>query len=191
MQDTLRFVKYLDKQIFTLHHRAANGEVPMSDVDGKKSVKKPPAAQESEVAELAAFLATANKIANRLQTTALADLGIAIPDWLLLRVVHDEGRISMSEAARKIGVTRQRVHQQVAQLQASRLVTASEGEDGKSKALELAAAGRTLIAQVEKAIRDALAQEGEAPVQQIHAARRSAARVAKALVPRKAESEAA
>jgi DNA-binding MarR family transcriptional regulator len=129
-----------------------------------------------------------NKITGRLQSdAALEEIGIAIPDWLLMRAVKDAGALSMSAAARKIGVSRQRIHQQATALQSAGFLTVSKGEDQKSRQLTFSSSGEALIADVEKRLLAALAREGKMPMTEIQAARRTAGKVNKILAPKESD----
>lgn len=163
----------------------------MSPEDRAKSkfLNKHSAAQPTPVqpqSQLAAFLITVNRITGRLQSeAALKDMGIAIPDWLLLRAVKDATPLSMAAAARRIGVSRQRVHQQATKLQAVGLLTTSSGEDDKTRQLTLSAAGDALLERAETSLLGALSRDGKVPANEIESARRAAGRVAKILIPKK------
>ncbi|HVV66356.1 MAG TPA: helix-turn-helix domain-containing protein, partial [Rhizomicrobium sp.] len=107
--------------------------------DGSRSSAAPQTAAKgaqvesgSELADLAELLVAANKIGSALQAAAAQDESkITAADWLLLRALERDGPMPMSRAAARIGVTRQRVHQQSRPLQEIGAVTQTTSEDGK------------------------------------------------------------
>jgi DNA-binding MarR family transcriptional regulator len=157
-----------------------------ADASSAESAKKESKPLETPAAELAAFLGAVNKMTSRLMgAPAAAGIDITIPDWLLLRIISEGGAASIAEVARKIGVSRQRAHQQVAQLEAAGLLAPASGEDVRSRRLALSDAGRELIRRIDDGFGEALTKPGEATLKQIHTARRAAQKVSQALAPRK------
>jgi len=149
------------------------------------------AAGGDDISHVATFLVLVGRITGRLQSgAALKDLGITMPDWLLLRVVKDTPAISMASAARRIGVSRQRVHQQATKLEAAGFLALSKGEDEKARELTLSPAGDSLVARSDKALMDVLAPDGKIPSKEIQSARRSAGKIARLLAQKKADEEA-
>jgi DNA-binding MarR family transcriptional regulator len=139
----------------------------------------------SDLEELSALLMFVNRISERLQeAAATAELDLAIPDWLLLRAIKDDASSSMAEIARKIGVTRQRVHQQVTRLETAKLITSTSTEGTKSKQVSLSSTGAQLLDRAESAILGALSHGGEVPSKHIHGARRNVMKILKALQPK-------
>jgi hypothetical protein len=95
--------------------------------------------------------------------------------------------MAIPKAAHRVGVTRQRVHQQMGSLVASGLIS-SDAQDGKSRSLSISPAGHTVVAELEAGIRSALSEsDGGPPTGAIQAASRNARRVAKAMAPRRNE----
>lgn len=138
---------------------------------------------ESEIDALANFLVLTNRISSRLQEAAALSNSIgSLADWLLLHSVRGNESTSMSDVARKIGVSRQRVHQQATELQASGLIKVAKSTDGKARQLSLTAKGRDVLNTVEKSLRQAIGSK-EAFATQLQSARRSAGRLAKGLAP--------
>lgn len=142
----------------------------------------------SELADLAELLIAANKIGSSLQAAAAQeDSKISAADWLLLRVLERDGPMPMSRAAAKIGVTRQRVHQQSRPLQEIGAVSQTTSEDGKLRTLSITPEGGALIRRLDETFRGVLsAIEGGLPTAPIFYAKRSAGRVAKMLTPKRA-----
>jgi DNA-binding MarR family transcriptional regulator len=133
-----------------------------------------------EIDDLAAFLVLTNRIATRLQgTAAISQSGVALADWLLLYAIRDASMASLAEVARKIGVSRQRVHQQASDLEAAGLVTVAASEVGKGRRLSLSPRGLELLGTIHDQMQKALASCGGSLATQIRNARRSAARLAK------------
>jgi DNA-binding MarR family transcriptional regulator len=134
----------------------------------------------AEVDDLAAFLVLTNRIATRLQkTTAVSQSGVALADWLLLYAIKDASMASLAEVARKIGVSRQRVHQQASELEAAGLVAVAASEAGKGRRLSLSPKGLELLGTIHDQMQKALESSGGSVATQIRNARRSAARLAK------------
>jgi DNA-binding MarR family transcriptional regulator len=132
-------------------------------------------APDAPMSELAAFLISINRITNRLQSTAALSGDLTVSDWLLLRAYCDHKPESVADLARKVGVSRQRVHKQVAALQAEGLVTVSARE------LSLTKAGNQFLETVETDLLKSLQEGSEG---RIHAARMSALRLARGFVPK-------
>src|SRR5215467_296291 len=96
--------------------------------------EKPAVEPGSELADLALLLVTVNKISSALETAAdEGQSGVTLSDWLLLKTLDREGPLSMAKAAAKIGVSRQRVHQQSGSLGSSGAISVTPGDDAKSK----------------------------------------------------------
>jgi DNA-binding MarR family transcriptional regulator len=157
---------------------------------------KSEAAPGTEVEELASFLVSASRIAAHLEKALSASgasgSAVSLTDWLLLHTLKAEGPLPISKVAHKIGVTRQRVHQQVGPLRTAGWLEVTDA-DGKSKFLTLTAAGTALIKQLEQQLVNSLStQDGEVPMSQIHTASMGARRIVKAIAPQreaKPESE--
>ena len=145
----------------------------------------------SEIADLAALIAGMNKVMSHLQSVASAANGsIHVTDWLLLHSLTEENNLPMAQAARRIGVSRQRVHQQVESLKRANLL---EGDDsgGKNKPLSISAAGRDLVQRMEAELGKALsAVEGTMPSDKLLGAKRSILRLGKAILPKPQKAEA-
>ncbi|HVZ90048.1 MAG TPA: MarR family winged helix-turn-helix transcriptional regulator [Rhizomicrobium sp.] len=142
----------------------------------------------SELADLADLLVAANKIGSALQSAAAQDESkITAADWLLLRTLDRDGPLPMSKAAAKIGVTRQRVHQQCRPLQEIGAISQTTSEDGKLRTLSITPQGGALIRRLDDTFRGVLsAIEGGLPTAPIFYAKRSAGRIAKLLTPKRA-----
>ena len=139
----------------------------------------------SEIAELAAMLISANRISNNLEDAITKlEVDLSLTDWLLLHALNSEPA-PIAKAAYKIGVTRQRVYQQMIPLQAAGLISiSSEGE--KSKTLSIAPGGAALVARLENEIRKALSVEsGALPTGPILTASKSTRRIVKAMAPKR------
>jgi DNA-binding MarR family transcriptional regulator len=146
----------------------------------------------SELADLAALLVTVNKISDALQSAAEErQSGATLADWLLLKTLDKEGPLSMAKTAAKIGVSRQRVHQQTGELESSGAISVAKGEDGKSRNLTLAAGGRALMKKLDDAFSALLSDDGALPTAPIHAARKSTHRIQKVLASKEPPRAAA
>jgi DNA-binding MarR family transcriptional regulator len=159
-----------------------NGTAKVDGANRKKSQVAPG----SEVADLAGLLISTSRIASHLET-ALSAAGspVSLTDWLLLHTLNAEGPLPASRVAYKIGVTRQRVHQQVGPLRKAELLEVTDA-DGKSKVLTLTSAGTALIHQLEQQVMKALsAKDGEIPVSQIRTASMGARRIVRAISPQR------
>ena len=131
---------------------------------------------------------SANRIGSRLQIASAFESAKAnVPDWLLLRAIKDHGPIVMADAARFIGVTRQRVQQQVSDLSGSGLLAMSD-KDGKSREISLSPAGQAQLDRLEAGLLATLCEAGAQRLKPVHTASRSAHRLAKALNAKKAKS---
>ncbi len=149
-------------------------------MDGQ--TRKTPVEPGSEIADLAALLGFVNRITDRLQHAAAAlENGITVTDWLLLRALNDEGPMPMASAARKMGVSRQRVHQQTKPLSAAGLITA-----GDDKALALTPKGGAAMKDAEKSFAEALSSGGGGmPTMPLHGAKLSTRRIVKSMSSKK------
>jgi DNA-binding MarR family transcriptional regulator len=146
----------------------------------------------SELADLALVLVTVNRITNALQSAAEErQSGATLSDWLLLKTLDKEGPLSMAKAAVKIGVSRQRVHQQTGALETSGVISVTKGDDGKSMNLTLAAGGRALMKKLDDAFSAALKDDdGALPSAPIHAAKKSTFRIQKVLASKQSAAAA-
>ena len=137
---------------------------------------------------LAGLLANANKIADRLQNAATqVDTNILMTDWLLLHTLIGEGPLSMSKAASKIGLTRQRVHQQASTLKAAGLLEIVE-TDAKTKTLAAAPGAKQLMNKLDRAFHEAISgANGEIPIGPINTAFTSTRRIVKAMPSKTSE----
>lgn len=149
-------------------------------------IDSPPAALDSsepagaEVDDMAAFLELTNRIATRLQASAaLSRSGVTLADWLVLHAIRGAAAGSLAEVARKVGVSRQRVHQQASDLAAAGLVTISRSEVGNSRQIALSPGGQEVLAAIGNRLQEALTSPDGSLNTQIRNARRSAARLAK------------
>lgn len=159
---------------------------------GGAEEKRSKAVPGSEIDYVAGFLANANKISDALQTIATdVDATITMTDWLLLHALSSEGSLPMTKAASRIGVTRQRVHQQSTPLQTAGLITIADGE-GKTRLLSIAPAGSALHKKLEKTFSKALTkEEGNMPTGLIHNAKQASAKIARLLGPKRSEASKA
>jgi DNA-binding MarR family transcriptional regulator len=134
----------------------------------------------SELADLASMLGTVNRIADRLQQAASkVEASLSVNDWLFLRALKDEG--DMAGAARKIGLSRQRVHQRIKPLTAAGLIAASNDN------FALTPKGTELMETLEKNFEQALKTGGGAmPTVPLHGAKLSVRRVLKAMAKKDA-----
>lgn len=139
-----------------------------------------------EIADLADLIATVNRIADKLQKTLFVlDIDVTITDWLLLHALAENGAMSMSEASRRIGVSRQRVHQQTKPLVQAGLIEAGEGE-ARTRPLSVTAAGREMLATLEQTFAEVLsANLGIVPTQQVRNGKLNARRIFRAMVEKK------
>ena len=140
----------------------------------------PPSPAEADVsgmADLAGLLVTANRIGERLQRLAsLAEVSVA--DWLLMRSLDGAEPLTKAAVARKIGVSRQRAHQQVNQLQRRGLINPSSEAD---RALALSPEGEAAIRLIEDEVAAALAVDGAVRAEDLKAARRRTVLVLRSL----------
>jgi DNA-binding MarR family transcriptional regulator len=98
---------------------------------------------------LAAFLINAGKINDSLQATiAGKDASITLTDWLLLQALRSEGPLHASKIAMKVGITRQRVHQQIAPLKNAGVLELIEKDD-KRNILSITPGGAELVQRYE------------------------------------------
>lgn len=143
------------------------------------------AATGNELAELVIFLASTNRISSHLET-AISELNanISLTDWLLLHTLKTEGPMPATKIAFKIGVTRQRVHQQMTALVAAGFLLKEDGDDNKSKLLNIAPGGAVLLKRIDRAIQIALiGDKGTSPEGPIRTASNTARRIARSLIP--------
>jgi DNA-binding MarR family transcriptional regulator len=157
-----------------------------------KPAQSKPLEPGSELADLAQLLVCVNRIGNRLQDAAdQKNANLTISGWLLLRTLQTEGPLPMARAAIRIGMTRQRVHQQAKPLEAAGLVSITQG-DSNTRRLALEPAGEALVKSLDEAFLKALAGSGDAPpALPLHAARMGAGRVLKAMTPPQPAAKAA
>jgi DNA-binding MarR family transcriptional regulator len=149
----------------------------------------------SEIEDLASLIVSVNRIGDRLQKIAKSENeSLTITDWLLLHALEHEGPLAMTKAAYKVGVSRQRIHQQSTALKAIGLISVAVNEDGKTKTLSIAKPGVDLAKRMDEEIRKVLSSEtGTLPTVVLHNAKRTAARILKqtsSLQPKKAEATA-
>ena len=140
----------------------------------------------SEVAGLASLLIAMNRISNRLQRAASSvRQDLTTNDWLLLQCLQQQSPLSMAEASRTIGLSQQRVHQQVEPLSTAGFI--SVNGEGTTKELSLTKSGKELVRELEGAFRLALAAgEQPMPTGPINSAQLSTRKIIKALTPPKA-----
>ena len=158
-----------------------------------KTEPKKPIEPGSEIEDLASVIVNVNRIGDRLQQIAKGENeNLTITDWLLLHALAHEGPLVMTKAAYKIGVSRQRVHQQSAALKAIGVISVAVNPDGKTKTLHIAKLGVDLVRRMDEEIRKVLSSEtGSLPTELLHNAKRNAARILKqtsSSQPKKAEA---
>jgi len=165
---------------------AAAKETAQSDTERRE------VAPGSEISDLAVLIAGMNKVMSHLQSAVnSANASIHITDWLLLRSLAEENNLPMAQAARRIGVTRQRVHQQIESLKGAKLIEV-ESAEGKGKTISISKAGRELVQATENELKKALASaEGTMPTKELNGARRVIMRLGKAIIskPQPAQDE--
>lgn len=150
--------------------------------DEKKNKDPVPGA---ELADLAQVIGAINRISDRLQqATAGVEPAVTVTDWLLLRVLNDEGAMPMASAARRIGVSRQRVHQQAQPLKTAGLIEMAE-DDAKTRALSLTPKGADLMKRLEHEFTQVLSAGGAMPAVPINGAKLNTRRILKAMAPKK------
>jgi DNA-binding MarR family transcriptional regulator len=155
-----------------------------SELAVQAAAPKAKAAQISEVANLAVLFGFVNKIGARLEEAAsLAEAKVILPDWVLLQVAQNEGPISISDAARKVGVTRQRIHQQATQMENAKLLTISKlSADAKPRTLTLSNVGTAVLRKVEKDFLEILSQkDGHVPTLALLRAKGNLSKVVRAM----------
>jgi DNA-binding MarR family transcriptional regulator len=142
------------------------------------------------IADLADIIATVNRIADRLQKTLFVlDIDVTITDWLLLHALKESGAMSMSETSRRIGVSRQRVHQQAKPLVEAGLIEAGEGE-ARVRPLRLTDAGAEMLASLEATFSEVLAANlGTVPTQQIRNGKTNVKRIFRAMTEKKDDAD--
>jgi DNA-binding MarR family transcriptional regulator len=75
----------------------------------------------------------------------LAERGVTVPEWVVLRQLYEAGGIA-SQLAEELQMTRGAISKLVDRLSAKELVTRNEGEgDRRYQSLELTATGRALV----------------------------------------------
>ena len=152
--------------------------------------KRPEIEPGSEIADLAMLIGTVNRISDRLQkAAATVQANTTITDWMLLRSLQSEGSLSMSDAARRVGVSRQRVHQLLKPMSEAGLLEVGEGDYGV-KPLTLTDKGRELLKQLEDKFTQSLsANSGSLPSGPIRAAMAGSRRIVRAMMPKRAAVE--
>lgn len=160
----------------------------MADAEKKKRPEIEPG---SEITDLAMLLGTVNRISDRLQkAAATVEANTTMTDWLLLRVLQAEGSLSMSDAARRIGVSRQRVHQQIKPMAEAGLIDVGEGDYG-IKPLTLTDKGRDLVKRLEEKFTQSLSlNTGTMPTAPMRAAQAGSRRILRAMAQKKVAAEA-
>jgi DNA-binding MarR family transcriptional regulator len=131
------------------------------------------------VRELADFVIVTNRIMQQLQMAAALTGDLSISDWVLLRALSDHNGSSMADLGRQVGVTRQRIHKQLANLQAAGLVSLARVAPREPS---LTKSGLKLVEQAEANLKKILSPNSDA---HIHAARMSALRLARQIAPKK------
>lgn len=160
-------------------------------------VVKPEVAEPDKAVELGALIndlallvANMNRITDYLQKAAKsANVNITLTDWLLLQALAAGGPLPMAKVAFKIGVTRQRIHQQVSPLQSAGLISIAQG-DGKSKILEIDAQGKLLATTLEKEfLKSMTGEDGSLAAGPVRTAKMGTARLARAMMARSKADE--
>lgn len=147
-------------------------------------------AEGGEVGDLAVIIATVNRICDRLrETLSVLEIDLTVSDWLLLHMLKENGALSMSEASRRIGLSRQRVHQQTGPLIQAGLIAAGDGET-RSIPLALTETGRAMLGSLEQSFAEVLATNlGVAPTQHIRNGKTNVRRIFRAMAEKKDDDE--
>ena len=78
--------------------------------------------------------------------TRLAELGVTVPEWVLLRTLLDEAPLAPSTLARSMGMTRGAITKLVDRLEARGLLRRdADPSDGRAQQLTLTGDGRALV----------------------------------------------
>lgn len=141
------------------------------------------------LSELAGFFVLTNRISSRVQNS-VDDAGekCSIGDWLLLHAVNGGESGSMSDVARKVGVSRQRVHQQATALQEAKLLTVVSAPEGKGRSMSLTSEGKTALKKADTAIASMFKHSDDFSTK-VQGARKAVARLSKAIAPQHSPEE--
>jgi DNA-binding MarR family transcriptional regulator len=101
------------------------------------------------------LLAYAATLAARAADQALAPYGLTIRKYGLLVQLALEPELTMSELARQLGISRQSLHEMVAELEAAGHLRRLPGASGRTRRLALAPRTRRLLAGVQGPLRRA------------------------------------
>lgn len=75
----------------------------------------------------------------------LAKEDISVPQWVVLRTLYDNDKVTLNEAAGLIGVDKSTLSRMIERLVQRKLVDRSEGADRRSLGLSLTPAARKLV----------------------------------------------
>jgi DNA-binding MarR family transcriptional regulator len=156
------------------------------DVGHDKAPPDPPGTN------LAAFLINTHKIRDSLEgAIAGNDANITLTDWLMLQALNSEGPLHASKVGIKVGITRQRVDQQIAPLKRAGILEFVEA-DGKKNLLTLTPKGGELVQRFEDKFLTLLSADPRlTPESMLRSARASTRRIMRVLTKvTKAEAKA-
>ena len=80
----------------------------------------------------------------------LAAQDISVPQWVVLRTLYDNDKVTLNEAADLVGVDKSTLSRMIERLVQRVLVNRSEGADRRSVGLSLTPAARKLVPQLAK-----------------------------------------
>jgi DNA-binding MarR family transcriptional regulator len=135
----------------------------------------------SPIDNLAGFVTFTNKFTNRIES-AIVDSGLSLSDWLVLQTINVDGSGTISDLAKKLGVSRQRIHQQANLLKSQELADITPNSDGKTKNISLTKKGTGSLVKVNDTLMSLFSSVNDFKGK-IETARKSASRIARSLAP--------
>lgn len=78
----------------------------------------------------------------------LAGYDISVAQWVVLRILFDNGGVTLNQAARLVGVDKSSLSRMVERLVQRGLISRTEGSDRRSVGLALTAAGEKLVPEL-------------------------------------------
>jgi DNA-binding MarR family transcriptional regulator len=132
-----------------------------------------------------------NRISGQLEAAiADVDVNVSLTDWLLLHALKTDGSLPATKIAYKIGVTRQRIYQQMTSLISAGFVHKEEVPESKYRTLSIAPSGLDFLERTDAAIRESfVGKTGKMPADAIHNACNGARRVARGLSKQQPKAE--
>ena len=80
----------------------------------------------------------------------LANQGVSVAQWVVLRTLYDGDGLTLNEAAKQVGVDKSTLSRMIERLVQKGLASRSEGPDRRSVGLRLTSAGKKLVPKLAK-----------------------------------------